>query len=92
MPIISKNSSKLGSKDHYDILPKVMTGDYIIKIPSSSDSRRIKISVTSNNQRKLEVNGEYYEKSPKLNEKTKYFIYLPEAGEFRIIFEYCADV
>ena len=44
-----------------------MLGYYVIKIPPNTDFAPIKLSFNINNEKKLEVNGEYYEKTPKLD-------------------------
>lgn len=93
MPMLDYFEDMSGRFIHFEIKPDIMAGFYVIKIPTSSVSLPIKISVSINDEKIIEPNGVFSGRLDASSKGThKYTAYLPEAGEFRFLLESCADI
>ena len=92
MPLIDYYENNLGEFKHYQIVPELIQGYYIVKIKKSSVIMPIKISVNINGIKQIEPNGIYKHRlnvdKANLN---MYEMYVPEAGEFRFLVQTCSD-
>lgn len=92
MPLVDYYESDLGEFKHYQIVPELIPGYFIIKINKNSVIVPIKISVNVNGLRQIEPNGLYKHRlmTDRLNVIT-YEMYIHNPGEFRLMLQTCSD-
>ena len=92
MPLIDIIENDLGEFKHTEVIPEIRAGYYIIKINKAPTIMPIKISLSVNGIKAVELNGLYRKNIEKNKMKiVNYFMYVPEPGEFRFILETCSD-
>lgn len=92
MPLVDYYESDLGEFKHYQIVPELIQGFYIIKINKNSVKVPIKISVNINDTKQIEPNGIYKHRLlPDRTNVNTYEMFVPEAGEFRLLLQTCSD-
>lgn len=83
----------VGEQRHLIIKPKVKIGNFIIKIAKQKQRIPLKFLISTNDTRHIEVNGYYRGKIINKNEQEdEYSMFLPSAGEFRILPDTCSNV
>jgi hypothetical protein len=93
MNVIDYFEASSGEQRHIIIKPKITVGNFIIKIAKQSKIVPLKILVSINNVRHIEVNGYYKDKIPPSKMFVQeYSMFLPSAGEFRILPDTCSNM
>lgn len=76
----------------YEISPDVLSGIYIVKFPKTHSSSLVKISLSYNNHRNLELNGYSHANSlTQTNDHHSYSLFIPESGDVRLILDTCTE-
>ena len=85
--------NSIGEQRHLIIKPKVTVGNFIIKIAKQKQRIPLKFLISLNDVRHIEVNGYYKGKIiNKKEQEDEYSMFLPSAGEFRILPDTCSGV
>lgn len=89
MPIRDRIEKNINEVKQIKIFPEIQHGIFIIKFSKSPHQRLIKLTFTINDDYILEPNGIFQNVLP-INETSHRFkIYIPEAGELRILLDKC---
>ena len=93
MPLIDYSSKDYEQFLNLIIKPQLSEGVYIFKIKKHYDEVPIKISVSMNDEKVIELNSVQKNLLPGgKNKKHVFKMYIPEEGEFRIVLEGCKNV
>lgn len=93
MPLVDFIERDKGDFHTIEVKPEIRSGYFIIKIKSSATSKvPIKVSLSINNHRNVELNGLYKGSVPSGHQTHSYSMYVPTAGEVRILAESCANI
>lgn len=92
MPLIDYVEREKGEFRQVEVKPELISGYFIIKVKASAAKVPIKISISVNNHRNLEVNGLYKGSVPTGQATHSYSMYIPFAGEVRLLAESCSNI
>lgn len=93
MPLIDYIEREKGDFHTIEVKPEIRPGYFIIKIKSSPTTKvPIKISMSVNNHRNIEVNGLYKGSVPMKQLSHSYSMFIPSPGEVRLLTESCANL
>ena len=93
MPLIDYSQKEINQFSNILIRPMITPGSYIIKINKNSSKVPIKINVSLNHKKNIQLNGIQTDFMP-LNKAGRHYytMYIPEPGEVRILLEACNSV
>ena len=93
MPLVDLIERENGDFRTTEVRPDVQPGNFVIKIEKYPAKLPIKIAISENNQRNIEINGMYRGSIP-VNKPGShvYTMFVPQAGEFRLLLESCSGV
>ena len=92
MPLLDYSSKKFPQFLNLIIKPQLTAGIYIFKIKKHYDRVPLKISISANSEKSIELNSIQKNFLPSLKKNDVFSVYVPEAGEFRIVLESCKNV
>ena len=104
MPVLQVSEVNSESAQRTLIRPEVKAGFYVLKLEAEPGRSALRVSVSTTGQKSIELNGLYKKedesgleagvkaKSASQSDADWYNVYLPEAGEFRLVFESCVSV
>jgi len=93
MPLIDLISRDNGEFRHLVIKPDVQAGFFVLKIEKFPKKLPIKVNVSLNNHKNIEMNGLYQGSVPQSKHAShQYRMFIPRAGEFRLVLESCSGV
>lgn len=92
MPLQDFNEKLENSVLHLQVKPISMKGSFIIKFLGHNVTHHVKLALSYDNVHILETNGLHKTFISKTQNISQYSIYLPDAGEFRLIPDACSGM
>lgn len=93
MPLTDLISRDSGEFRHLVIKPDIQPGFFVLKIEKFPSKLPIKVNVSLNNHKNIEINGLYHGAIPQSKHAShQYSMFIPRAGEFRLVLESCSGV